>query len=233
MSSSIRLELYTPVLDDRPVFVTGNFCDWQPNLDAFRMQSIGLGQYVYEFPAEMSLPDFFEYKYTTGGWDHVELSFTGESTRNRSIGDESHNGPDIVPHWRWHDQPFDAAFLPKLVGEEFHLPQLDTNRRVNILLPYDYEGDPTKRYDDLQPVLAKAYSFETGTPRLFDFVITDELRADTPTGDVDGFIYLLFNPDLTMADVAAYSAQQSNDDRKAALLYVVLRECTSYYGPAL
>lgn len=77
-----------------------------------------------------------------------------------------------------------------------------------------------KRYDDLQPVLAKAYSFETGTPRLFDFVITDELRADIPTGDVDGFIYLLFNPDLTTADVAAYSAQQSNKEPKAALLYV-------------
>lgn len=146
MASSLRLELYTPVLDDRPVFVTGNFCDWLPDLDAFQMQSVGPGQYVYEFPAELLIADPVEYKYTKGGWDHVELSSTGESITNRSIRLEPHTEPDIVPHWRWYGQPFDSAFLPKLVGEEFHLPQLDTNRRVNILLPYDYDADPTKRY---------------------------------------------------------------------------------------
>ena len=77
-----------------------------------------------------------------------------------------------------------------------------------------------KRYDDLPPVLAKAYSFETGTPRLFDFVITDQLRADVPAGDVDGFIYLIFNPDLTAAEVDAFSAAQTTDTQKAPLLYV-------------
>jgi hypothetical protein len=66
-----------------------------------------------------------------------------------------------------------------------------------------------KRYDDLTPVLAKAYTFETGTPRLFEFVITDELRADIPTGESDGIIYLLFNPELTTADVTAFSAKQT------------------------
>lgn len=66
-----------------------------------------------------------------------------------------------------------------------------------------------KRYDDLTPVLAKAYTFETGTPRFFEFVITDQLRADIPTGESDGIIYLLFNPELTTADVTAFSSQQT------------------------
>ncbi|MCY7351606.1 MAG: hypothetical protein LH606_13220 [Cytophagaceae bacterium] len=72
-----------------------------------------------------------------------------------------------------------------------------------------------KRYDDLPPVLAKAYTFATGTPRLFEFVITDELRADQPSGEADGFIYLIFNESLTMDAVRAFSAAQSD-----ALLYV-------------
>lgn len=77
-----------------------------------------------------------------------------------------------------------------------------------------------QRYGDLPPVLAKSYSFETGTPRLFDFIITDELCADIPTGDVDGFIYLIFNPDLTTEEVTTFSAQQITAKGNSALIYV-------------
>lgn len=153
MPSSLRLELYTPVLDDRPVFVTGNFCDWLPNLDAFRMQPAGPGQYVFEFPDAVSLPDPVEYKYTKGGWDHVELSSSGEATPNRRIRAESHTEPDIVPHWRWYGQPYNAALLPRLMGEEFHLPQLDTNRRINVLLPHDYDDPAPDAAPKRYPVL--------------------------------------------------------------------------------
>ncbi|MFD2570888.1 alpha/beta hydrolase [Spirosoma soli] len=146
MASQLRLELYTPVIDDRPVFVSGNFCDWQPNAPAFQMQFTGPGQYTFTFPSDLSLPDSIEYKYTKGGWDHVELSSSGEGTSNRVTTSKAHAEPDIVPHWRWFGQPFNTEFLPKVVDEEFHLPQLDTNRRVNVLLPHDYETQPDKRY---------------------------------------------------------------------------------------
>jgi hypothetical protein len=81
-----------------------------------------------------------------------------------------------------------------------------------------------KRYDDLPLVLAKAYTYETGTPRLFEFIITDRLRADIPTAESDGIIYLLFNTDLTTADVTSFSAQQTiqlnNSEVYRPLLYV-------------
>ncbi|WP_460611403.1 hypothetical protein [Hymenobacter terrigena] len=63
-----------------------------------------------------------------------------------------------------------------------------------------------QRYDDLPPVLAKAYTYEFGTPRQFKFVITDELRADYPIGEVDGLIYLVFNENLSAETVRAHSA---------------------------
>lgn len=73
-----------------------------------------------------------------------------------------------------------------------------------------------QRYDDLPPVLAKAYTYEFGTPRLFEFVITDELKADLPTGEVDGFIYLVFNENLTAEMVRAHSAAHASQ----ALIFV-------------
>ena len=138
--------MMTPVHDDRPVFVTGNFCDWLPNLNQFQLTPTGHGSYTFVFPADLSLPETLEYKYTKGGWDHVELSSAGEGIPNRVVGSQPHDEPDIVPHWRWFGQSFNADLVPELVGDEFNLPQLDTNRRVNILLPYDYESQPEKRY---------------------------------------------------------------------------------------
>lgn len=146
MDSSLRLTMMTPVHDDRPVFVTGSFCDWHPNHNQFRLTQTGDGLYTFTFPTDVLLPDALDYKYTKGGWDHVELSSAGEGIANRTISPTPHNEPDIVPHWRWHGQSFNGELLPKLVGDEFHLPQLDTNRQINVLLPHDYDANPEKRY---------------------------------------------------------------------------------------
>jgi len=68
-----------------------------------------------------------------------------------------------------------------------------------------------KRYYSLPPVLAKSYSYESGTPRIFEFVITDKLRHDQASGELDGFIYLLFNENLTAENVRAYSENLNGD----------------------
>ncbi len=39
--ASLSLELTTAVDDERPVFVSGNFCEWYPDIAHFRMQKIG------------------------------------------------------------------------------------------------------------------------------------------------------------------------------------------------
>lgn len=147
MSSSLRLELSTHITDDRPVFVSGNFCDWLPDLDLFRMQPVGAGQFVYEFPAEIELPDVLEYKYTRGGWDHVELDASGEGAANRTASRSDSVKQEYVPHWRWFGMPFNPELLPKiaLLGDTFDAPRLGSARRVHVLLPYDYETSG-KRY---------------------------------------------------------------------------------------
>ncbi|GAB3921505.1 hypothetical protein GCM10028827_04850 [Mucilaginibacter myungsuensis] len=68
-----------------------------------------------------------------------------------------------------------------------------------------------KRYYSLPPVLAKSYSYESGTPRIFEFVITDKLRNDQASGELDGYIYLLFNENIQAEEVRAFSQQLNNE----------------------
>lgn len=146
MFSSLRLEVNTSTHDDRPVFVTGNFCDWLPQLDPFRMQPTGPGQYAYDFPKELSLPKKLEYKYTRGGWDHVELDASGEPVANRTVLRSETLKQDCVPHWRWFGMPFNPELLPKieLLGDSFPVPKISQERRVHVLLPHDYAQTDTR-----------------------------------------------------------------------------------------
>ncbi len=141
MAFTLRLELTTPVLDERPVFVAGNFCEWLPDLPPFQMQVAGPGQFVYEFPADMALPETLEYKYTRGGWDQVELDTSGEGVANRTVSPTAGVVREHVPHWRWFGSPYNPLLLPKieLLGEEFKVPGISQVRRVHVLLPHDYE----------------------------------------------------------------------------------------------
>jgi predicted alpha/beta superfamily hydrolase len=141
MASPLRLELTTPSIDDRPVFVAGNFCDWLPDVRAFQMQCVGPGQFTYEFPADVDLPENLEYKYTRGGWDQVELDASGEVVANRTVVRTAGVMREYVPHWRWFGSPYNPLLLPKidLLGEEFRVPGISQVRRVHVLLPHDYE----------------------------------------------------------------------------------------------
>lgn len=147
MASSLRLELSTPGADDRPVFVAGNFCDWLPDLPRFRMNPVGSGHYVYEFPADQALPKKLEYKYTRGGWDQVELDATGAGVPNRTVLRSAGLKREYVPHWRWFGSPYNPTLLPKieLLGNAFQVPKINQPRRVHALLPHDYDQSD-KRY---------------------------------------------------------------------------------------
>lgn len=67
-----------------------------------------------------------------------------------------------------------------------------------------------KRYYSLPPVLAKSYTYECGTPRVFDFIITDKLKDDRSTDDLDGLIYLIFNEKLKIDEIVEHSKNTKN-----------------------
>ncbi|HEY5368358.1 MAG TPA: hypothetical protein VIJ75_05135 [Hanamia sp.] len=71
-----------------------------------------------------------------------------------------------------------------------------------------------KREYQLPPVLAKSYSYLNGTPRLFEFKISDFPILEVPQDEIDGFINLVFNERLNIADIKKESAAQ-----KEAIIY--------------
>ena len=65
------------------------------------------------------------------------------------------------------------------------------------------------------PVLnAKAISYKKGTPRLFQFEISNLPIKEIPTGPVDGFVNLIFNENLTLTEI-----QERSENQEEAILY--------------
>ena len=136
---TLHIDLTTPALDDRPVYVTGNFCEWTVNPDAFQLQPAVPGHYTIDLFVDLTWPDPIEYKYYRGGEGDLELDELGEPTSNRIIARSTTQIQDEVPHWQWERQAVNAAFLPLEHTFYLNYPGGEVPRRVRVLLPYDYE----------------------------------------------------------------------------------------------
>ncbi len=142
----MRFELYTAEIDDRPVFITGNFNSWNPKDYNFQLKQIDPSGYFIEIEDQL-LPDDIEYKFTKGGWENVELDQYGNITPNRKAKKSAGKTSDSVDKWRLNWGPFKEEYYPiaEVISENFYIPQLDRYRKVWALLPYDYHNTE-KRY---------------------------------------------------------------------------------------
>lgn len=135
----MRFELYTDEKDDRPVFLTGNFNNWNPKDYHYQLQELKPGNYFIEVNDEV-LQDEIEYKFTKGGWENVELDKYGNITPNRKVKKSLQKTSDTVEKWRLNWGPFKKEFFPtaEVISEKFYIPQLDRYRKIWAVLPYDY-----------------------------------------------------------------------------------------------
>ncbi len=151
-TKTLKLQLTTSVIDNRPIYVSGNFCDWIGSIERFRMEQVAPGCYEYAFPADVDLPENVEYKYTKGGWDHVELDSEGSAPQNRLVRpDKVKSVQDFVPHWREEGVSLNDDLMPiaELLSDSYDIPQLATNRRIQVLLPHNYYEQPDRHYPTL------------------------------------------------------------------------------------
>ncbi|TDE18589.1 alpha/beta hydrolase [Dyadobacter psychrotolerans] len=144
---TLRIELKTPPTDKRPVYITGNFCKWLPDLEKYKMEEDAVGHYSFQFPADLELPYPLEYKYTRGGWDQMELDNYGQPQGNRVIDPNEGIVKDFVTRWET-DSTEKASLSPiiEVLSETFEIPQLNKKRRVHMLLPHDYYENPDRHY---------------------------------------------------------------------------------------
>lgn len=70
------------------------------------------------------------------------------------------------------------------------------------------------KYFQFAPVFAKLYSYEKGTPRFFEFVISEYPITKTPIGEIDGFVNLIFNSKIKVGAI-----QTASENQKEAIVY--------------
>ncbi|HMQ46370.1 MAG TPA: hypothetical protein PKA00_01770 [Saprospiraceae bacterium] len=88
-----------------------------------------------------------------------------------------------------------------------------------------------KKYFIFPEVFAKQHYYQTGTPRIFEFVISQQPESNLhTTDDTDGFVNLIFNERLTVEKVKEVSKTQPNKAviygyyKNAAAIRDLLRE---------
>jgi predicted alpha/beta superfamily hydrolase len=142
---TLHIDLTTPAQDDRPIYLTGNFCNWAANLPAFQLEKIADNRYVIDLTVANTWPDPIEYKYNRGGEGSFELNEVGEEIANRTVTRNAILQEDYVPFWQHDGAASRSHWVPAYVELPFEYPDKDEPRRVRVLLPADYEASQ-KRY---------------------------------------------------------------------------------------
>jgi hypothetical protein len=74
-------------------------------------------------------------------------------------------------------------------------------------------------YFDFPIVTAKANSYKTGTPRLFEYVLSENPISEIPKDEIDGFINLIFNSKLSINKITKNTKEENN-----AILYCFFKD---------
>lgn len=85
-------------------------------------------------------------------------------------------------------------------------------------------GDITSllnKYFQFSPVFAKLYSYEKGTPRFFEFIISEHPINRIPLGEIDGFVNLIFNSKIEVGEI-----QAASENQKEAIVYCFFKNST-------
>ena len=82
--SSVRLTVHVPVLPEgRIVFVAGSFNAWNAADSLYKMKKDDASNYSIVLPVYKNVK--YQYKYTTGGWNNVEIALNDSNIKNRSF----------------------------------------------------------------------------------------------------------------------------------------------------
>ncbi len=128
---------------DTPVgtrlFMASSLNNWDPKDENFELKKDKSGRYslVIETPTKD-----FEYKFTRGSWETVEGDTEGNALQNRILTPNNQKEIDHqISSWqKLTTRKNTTSPNVKLLAENFHIPQLNTTRKIWIYLPPDYES---------------------------------------------------------------------------------------------
>lgn len=67
-----------------------------------------------------------------------------------------------------------------------------------------------RKYFEFNFIQAKSVSYTKGTPRFFEYIISDNIFTSVPMGEVDGYINLLFSDTISRQEIISHSKKEEN-----------------------
>lgn len=146
-NDTLEFILEAPDSGDAPIYIAGNFNDWNARDEQYQLEKTREGHFRIVFHNRELLPSKIEYKYTRGNWDRVELNEKGNGVPNRIVFNARRVVQDRVDHWMGIEVAYKPNYLPEIytLSEAFEMPKPIKTRRVTALLPHDY-NQSDKRY---------------------------------------------------------------------------------------
>lgn len=128
--------------DDRelPIYLSGDFNNWNAADETFRFQQVNPHNYQLQVTIVPGAPPGFTYRYTRGSWENAETDKYGNDVESRVFYTHQSLVKDFVPRWKENGFFYNPALLPEkvIISENFEIPQLIKTRRIAALLPHDY-----------------------------------------------------------------------------------------------
>lgn len=88
--------------------------------------------------------------------------------------------------------------------------ELAIDEAGNLIEKVGNIAEPLKEYFEFQVVLAKSVYYKKGTPRFFQYVVSDDIANVRVTDEIDGYINLIFSESLSVDDIKAEARKRSS-----------------------
>jgi predicted alpha/beta superfamily hydrolase len=158
------------------VFIAGNFNNWNPSDPLYKLESDEAG-YFLQLPRMKT--GTYEFKFTGGSWNTVEVNADGADIRNRVVNITSDSTFYYsIDGWKKEsgskEKQHTISANVMILDTAFYIPQLKRTRRIWIYLPADYQNSrkyyPVLYMHDGQNLFDEytAYSGEWGIDETLD-----------------------------------------------------------------
>lgn len=157
---TLHFELSTPDTNGAPICISGSFNKWNEN--EYKMNEISAGKYELKLEIDCNDDHPLEYKFIRTRWANVEVDEYGSYVPNRIIEDPQEKIVAWVPRWRSEGEVCDKDLMPLIEFHSLRLPRARKDRRVSVLLPFDY-NQSSKSYPVMY-MMDGQNLFEEGAP---------------------------------------------------------------------
>jgi predicted alpha/beta superfamily hydrolase len=154
------IKSYPPSTASDSVYIAGNFNNWNPQSQNFKLQ---------HHTITIAVPKgIMQYKFTRGSWDKVEVAKGGTSIDNRILQVEKDTLITVaIDQWSDHfpamQKRSTVSKNVRVMDTAFYMPQLHRHRRIWIYVPQSYAASnkhyPVLYLQDGQNIFDEATSF--------------------------------------------------------------------------